>query len=211
MDANNTTRATTCSPPPCPANAAAALVQPPTVNRPVSQSIHRQVCSLIRKRLSQLLVDVHTEARGIARIHCAVLERVRMREHTIRLFGVAHVFLNAEVVDAEIEMKRGGHADRTQIRRAVCARLDLIHLGKTRNLPQMRDATGVNDRRSNVVDELFFNEPVTVENRVEDLADSDWRRCVLPNDPECLLRFGRCRIFEPPEVIRLETLAEPAG
>ena len=45
-------------------------------------------------------------------------------------------------------------------------------------------------------------------NRIEDLADGEWRRGVLPDQAEPRLLFGRRRILHPEQMIRLEALAE---
>ena len=88
-------------------------------------------------------------------MHEAVLERVGMRKHAIGLFGVPHVFLDAEVVDAEVEMQRRRHADRTQVGGAMRSGAHLVQLGEGRDLAQMADAAGAHHRGADVVDQLF--------------------------------------------------------
>src|SRR5690349_12089655 len=54
----------------------------------VLQPVHRQVGALVRVLRGQRLVDLHAVAGRLARVQVAVLERVGMREHRIRLVGV---------------------------------------------------------------------------------------------------------------------------
>src|SRR6266853_556021 len=70
----------------------------------IDLAIHRQIRTLVRKPAGQRLVDVDAKTRFVPGMHDAVLERVRVRKHSVGLFGVAHIFLNAEVVDAQIEV-----------------------------------------------------------------------------------------------------------
>ena len=72
----------------------------------------------------------------------------------------------------------------------------------------MAYAACVDNRRSDVVDELFLDELVAVVDAVEHLADGERNRRVLPDDAEALLQFRRNRILQPEQTVRLETLAE---
>ncbi len=60
----------------------------------------------------EFLVDFHAVARGIAGMQIAVVEAPGAREYGIGFFGVAHVFLDAEVGHGQIEVERGAHAYR---------------------------------------------------------------------------------------------------
>ena len=88
-----------------------------------------------------------------------------MRKHFVGLRRVAHVLLDAEIVHADVEMQSGAHADGAEIGGAVGAGSNLIDFGEARDFLQMRDAAGVNDCRSNVVDELLFDELLAIEDR----------------------------------------------
>src|SRR5262245_10156339 len=81
-----------------------------------------------------------------------------MRKHAVGLFGVPHVFLDAEVVDAEIEVECGGHRHRTEIRRTVRTGPHVMQLGERRNLLQVCDAAAVHDGGADVVDQLLLDE-----------------------------------------------------
>jgi tetratricopeptide (TPR) repeat protein len=59
-------------------------------------------------------VDVDAKSRRVPRVHDAVGELVGVREHAIGVRGVRHVFLNAEIVDADVEVQRRRHADRAE-------------------------------------------------------------------------------------------------
>src|SRR3981081_2975277 len=56
-------------------------------------------------------VDVDAEAGGVAGVHVAGVEGVVVGEDFVGEFRVVHVLLDAEVVDGEAEMERGGHGD----------------------------------------------------------------------------------------------------
>jgi hypothetical protein len=46
----------------------------------------------------------------------------------------------------------------------------LVHFCKARNLPQMGDPACMYHRRTDVVDQLLFNELLTIEDRVENFT-----------------------------------------
>jgi len=79
----------------------------------IQLAVHRQICPLIWIFRRQLFVDVHTNPGRISGMHRSIFERIRMREHLIGFRRVRHVFLNAEVMDAEIEVQRRTHAHGT--------------------------------------------------------------------------------------------------
>ena len=112
----------------------------PTVNRPVHRSIHRQIRAVVRVPARERFVDVDAKARRIAWVHDAVLEPITMRKHAIGLVRMPHVFLDAEIVDAQVEMERRRHADGAQIGRTVRSGFHLVHLGQVRDLAEMRDS-----------------------------------------------------------------------
>ena len=120
-----------------------------------------------------------------------------MWKHFVRLRGVPHVLLDAEVVDTDIEVQSRGHADRAKIGRPVRTRAHVVELGQAGNLAQVADAPRVNDRRADVIDELFLNEPVAIVNRREHFADRERRRRVLADESEPLLKLGGDGVFEP--------------
>ena len=111
-------------------------------------------------------------------------------------------------MNAQIEMERGRHAHRTEIRRAMGSGFHLMHLRQVRDFSQVSDASRVNDRGPDVVDELLLNELLTIEDRVEHLADGNRRGRVLADQPESRLQFRGRRIFEPEKMVRLESLAQ---
>src|SRR5207342_898211 len=117
---------------------------------------------------------------------------------------VAHAFLNAEVVDAEVEVQRGRHTHGAEIGGAVRSGPHVMQLGQVRDLPEMTDATGPDHRRADVVDELFLNQEMAILNDIEDFAHGQRRRRVLANQAETLLYFGGDGIFEPEQMVRLE-------
>src|SRR5258708_23684978 len=100
----------------------------PAVHGAVELAIDGQVGAAVRIVGGELLIDVDAQAGGVAGVHHSVGEGVGMRKDAIGFGGVVQVFLNAEIVDADIEMQSGGHADGTHIGGAVTAGADLIHL-----------------------------------------------------------------------------------
>src|SRR5438105_2785098 len=72
------------------------------------------------------LVDVDAVAGGLAAVEIALLEMIIVREDGVRLLGVSHIFLNAEVRDPAIEMQRRPHGHGRQIGRAMAASAHLI-------------------------------------------------------------------------------------
>src|SRR5260370_38748142 len=98
-------------------------------------------------------------------------------------------------------MQRGRHANRTQIGCAVRSGLDLVQLGKRCDLSQMTDPTRVHDCGPDVIDELLLNELMAIVDRVEDFADRDGRRRVLPDQSERFLGLGFRWILEQEEMV----------
>ena len=58
------------------------------------------------------------------------LEAIGVREDAVRFRAVDHVLLDAEVVDAQIEMQRRGHAHRREVRGAVTTGAHMEELGQ---------------------------------------------------------------------------------
>ncbi len=157
------------------------------MHRSVKFPIDGKVRSLVRIASSQGLVDVDTKARSVTRVHHAIRKYIAVGKDTVGFLGVAHIFLYAKVVDTQVEMQRRRHADGAQIRGAVRPRADVIDLGEVGDLPQMRDAAGVHYRRSDIIDQLFLDQPLAIVNRIEYLADRERGSSVLPNQSKTFL------------------------
>ena len=110
---------------------------------------------------------------------------------------VTHIFLDPEIVHRNIEVQRRRHCHRRQIRRAVAACPHMINLRQRSDLLEMGQASAVHHRHAEVVDQLFLDENVGVPNRIEDLANREWRCRMLTNDAEALLQFCGHRVFQP--------------
>ena len=67
-------------------------------------------------------------------MHVAGVEGVVMREDLVGKRRVVHVLLDAEVVDGEAEVQRGGHGDRREIGGAVEAGADVVERGEVGGL-----------------------------------------------------------------------------
>ena len=87
---------------------------------------------------------------------------------------MVHVLLDAEVVDGEAEMERGGHGDGREIGGAVVAGADVVERGKVGGLFCVGDAAAVDDGHADVVDQLMADEVVGVPDGVEDFAVRRW-------------------------------------
>ena len=174
---------------------------------PVELAIDRKVRAAVRIVGCEPLVDVYAKAGSVAGVHHSVGEGVGVGEDAIGFGGVVHVFLNAEIVNAEIEMQSGGHADGAHVSRAVTAGADLVYFGEAGNFSQMGNSAGVYDGGADVIDELLLNELLTIKNRVENFANGERRGSVPANQTKTFLQLGGDGIFEPEEMVRLELFA----
>ena len=91
-------------------------------------------------------------------MHAAVLEAVGVREDLIGLRRVRHVFLDAEVRHAQIEVQRRAHAHRREVGGSVAAGAHAIEIGEVGDPPQMGDPAGVDHRGADVVDQLLLDQ-----------------------------------------------------
>ena len=132
-----------------------------------------------------------------------------MGEDLVGLRRVPHVLLHAEVRHRDVDVQRGGHAHGREVGGAVRSGSHVIELGKVEDLAQMADASGVNDRGPDVVDELLGDQLPAVPDGVEHLADGDRDRRVLADQPKAVLELGRAGVLQPERVVVLEALAEP--
>src|SRR5260370_36307307 len=183
----------------------------PTVHGAVELAIDGQVRAAVRIIRCELLVDVHAEAGGVAGMHHFVGESVGVRKDAIGFGGVVHVFLNAEIVNAEIEMQSGGHAYGAHIGGAVTTGADLVQLGKAGDFSQMGNSCGVHHGGAELIGPRLLTELLAIEDGVEDFADGERRGGVAANQAKTFLQLGGGRVFEPQEEGRVEALAEAGG
>src|SRR5690606_30248855 len=139
----------------------------PVMDGAVLQAAERQVRLLVREARRGLLVELHAEPGLLARVQVAVGEGERLPEHLVRGRAVPHVLLDAEVVDRQVQVERGGHADGRDVGRAVDAGLDLVLRRVVEELAHRRDPAGVGDGRADVVDELLADQRLVVPDGVE--------------------------------------------
>jgi len=123
-------------------------------------------------------------------MHHSVGKTVGVRKHAVRFRGVAHVFLNAEIGDAEIEMQSGGSADGAHVRGAVAAGADLIDFCKAGNFSEMGNSASVHDGGADVVDQLLLDELLAIVNGIENLADGERRSGMAANQAKAFLQLG---------------------
>ena len=67
----------------------------------------------------QSLVDIDAVPGRLARVQVAIGKPVIVRKYRIGLLRVPHVLLDTEVVHAQIEVERCGHADGTEVCRSM--------------------------------------------------------------------------------------------
>ena len=144
-------------------------------------------------------------------MHVAGVEGVVVGEDFVGELGVVHVLLDAEVVDGEAEVERGGHGDGRDVGGAVVAGADVVEGGEVGGLFGVGDAAAVDDGHADVVDELVADEVVGVPDGVEDFAYGDGCCGVVADEFEAFLQFGGAGVFEPEEVVGLEGFAEARG
>ncbi|GAA2273432.1 hypothetical protein GCM10009853_029080 [Glycomyces scopariae] len=75
----------------------------------------------------------------------------------------------------------------------------------------MRDPAGVRDGAAHVVDQLLADDLLVVPHGIEDLADRERGRGVLPDQAQRLLVLGGRDVFEPEQVVGFERLPELRG
>ena len=169
----------------------------PTVHRAVELAVDRQIgpCVGILRRKS--FINIHAETWRVTGMHQSIRKAVRMRENSVGFFKVVHVFLNAEIVNAQIEMQRGRHAYWTHVGGAVAPRSHVIKFCQAGDFLQMGNPPRMHDRGSNVVDELLLNQQLAIVNRVENLTHRQGNRGVLADKAKALLQLRRNGIFEP--------------
>src|SRR3954463_556965 len=75
----------------------------------------------------------------------------------------------------------------------------------------MSDAACVNKRRTDVVDQLFFDQLLAIPDGIEHFAGGDGRDRMLANELEAALIFSGRWIFEPEQAIGLEISRQARG
>src|SRR6516165_3478075 len=93
----------------------------PAVHGAVEFAVYGKIRPSVRVTPGEGLVDIDAEAGFVARMHHAVSEGISVWEDAIRFVGMPHIFLDSEVVNAQIEMQHGRHADGAHVRGAVRA------------------------------------------------------------------------------------------
>src|SRR5215813_2439988 len=73
----------------------------------------------------------------------------------------------------------------------------------------MRNAAAVYDRHSNIIDELLGNEYPRIPDGAKNLADRQRRRRVPAHDSVTFLKLSCHSVFQPEQMVRLETLSQP--
>src|SRR5664279_1675565 len=137
----------------------------PVVHRAVEQPVHRQVRGGVLKSARRRLVELDPEAGVLPRVQQSVDERVARLEHLERRLVVLH-----ELVDTG---------------------LDLVDRREVQDLAEPRDPTGVRGAGAHVVDQLFGDQVLVVEDTIENLADRQRGRGLRPHPAQSLLVLRR--------------------
>src|SRR6476659_9018397 len=124
----------------------------PVMDGAVLEAVERQVCRLVREGGGRVLIDLDTQARLLRRMQVAVPEGEGLAEHLVRQGPVLHVLLDAEVVDRQVQVQGRRHPDGGDVRGPVDAGLDLVLRGVVQQPAHRRDAAGMGQRRTHVVD-----------------------------------------------------------
>src|SRR5256885_4994413 len=131
-----------------------------------------------------------------------------MRKDAVRLFRVAHEFLNPKIMDTQIKMQRGSRTHGTPIGRAVRPGPHLIELRQAGDLSQVRNSARMYNRGPNVIDELLLDELLAIVDRIDNFTDRQRRRGVLADKAQAFLKLRGNRVFEPEQVKGFEALSE---
>ena len=113
------------------------------MDRPVTAPVHRQILRVVWIPCGGFLIERHAETRLVTGMHVAVPEGVVGVEHFADRVAVSHVFLDPEVGDAEVDVQRGGQADRGKVGGTVGAAADAVQGRQRKDAAQMGDAAGV--------------------------------------------------------------------
>src|SRR5690348_4337849 len=81
----------------------------PVEKSAVELAVDGQVGALVGILRGEGFVQIDAESGRVAGVHIAVAEGIMVRENGVGFGGVRHMLLNAEVVDGEAEVQRGGH------------------------------------------------------------------------------------------------------
>ena len=123
--------------------------------RPIFLTVDRQIRPLIRKTRSHIFPDVNSETRPIPGIHRAIAKEIGMGKRLFRLRVMQHVFLNAEIIDRDIQVQSRGHAHRRHVARPMATSAHVINSGEIGNLLHRCQAAAVHHAHAQVVDKLL--------------------------------------------------------
>src|SRR5664279_5640957 len=178
------------------------VIRSPVVHRAVEEPVHREVRGGVLEGGRRRLIELDPQAGTLSRVQQTVDEGVARREHLQGRLVVHHELLDAEVVYRDVQVQRRCHTDRGDVRRAVDAGLDLVDRREVQDLAKPGDPTGMGRRRTHIVDQLFGDQGLVVEDAVEDLPDRQRGRGLRPHPAQALLVLRRGDVLEPEQVER---------
>ena len=115
----------------------------PVVHRAVEAAVHGQVLGVVREALRPPPRRSRRRARVPRRGACSRRRTCSRAEDLVGRVAVAHVLLDAEVRDADVDVQRGGHGDRREVGGAVGAGADVVQVRQVEDAAQVGDAAGV--------------------------------------------------------------------
>src|SRR6516165_3359972 len=89
------------------------MMASPVVHGAVEFAVYGQVGALVRAFCGERLIDVDAKSGRLAGMHQAIFKTVGVRKNSVRLRRMAHILLDAKIMNAQVEMKRRRHANRT--------------------------------------------------------------------------------------------------
>jgi len=72
----------------------------------------------------------------------------------------------------------------------------------------MRDPATVDNGHPYIINKLLGDQNVDIPHRVKNFANRQWRSRVLANNAKSFLQFRGDRVFQPKEMLWLQTLAQ---
>src|SRR5258708_1477710 len=98
----------------------------PVVHGSIELAVHGEVGPLIRELCCEGFVHIDSQTGLFSGVHPSILEIIGVRKDLVCFRCVAHVFLDAEIMNAQVEMQRGRHAHGAQVGGAMRAGQHLI-------------------------------------------------------------------------------------
>src|SRR5215475_11792186 len=109
----------------------------PAMHGSIQLPIHRQIGSTVGKPSGKYLINVHAQSWPVAWMHHPICEGISVRKYLFGLLAMPHVFLDPEIVHAQVKMKSRRHAHRTEVGCTVRCGSHVVYLCQAGNLSQV--------------------------------------------------------------------------